>query len=166
MNARGENRIKKELPELKKLSIKYLWVYTIALFSVAFVLILVSAMQQKRVNETIDYYKQQVIAQQDVSAGTQRSVDNLTEENNYLKEEIAKEQFVNDKLSITINGNVEEIADLNREKDALSQLCMAQNEYISGRYKNAGSILEKIDSKYLSDDMKKMVAYLNSRVNR
>ncbi len=134
---------------MKKGSTKYLWVYTILLFSIAFILILVSAFMQQRAQKDIEYYKNELQSQKVFSQGVQNTLSNLTEENEYLKSEIEKEK---EKLQEAEDRILTAEEEGSRAVSALDFLIQSQNLYDVRNYESAKAVLNLIDYDNLTID--------------
>ena len=114
---------------------KFLWMYTIILFSVALILILVAGLTQQN-------YEEELATHQSAAVGMQRSVTELSETNMKLtrENETLKKQNQDLTVSNEINGR-------------LVQAVYYDN---MGYESKAKSLLEGIDKEKLSEEQKKV----------
>lgn len=136
---------------MKKLSTKYLWLYSIALFTIAFVLILVSSIQQEKANASLAYYEDQLIAQKVFSEGVQKSLSNITQENDYLKEQLGKEKEKRALLETELTQKEGQIGQYMLKSESQGKLIEANSLYLQKKYKETRALLETIDSSQLTD---------------
>ncbi len=119
------------------------------LFSIAFILILVSAFMQQRAQKDIEYYKNELQSQKVFSQGVQNTLSNLTEENEYLKSEIEKEK---EKLQEAEDRILTAEEEGSRAVSALDFLIQSQNLYDVRNYESAKAVLNLIDYDNLTID--------------
>ena len=128
---------------------KFFWVYSIALFSVAFVLILFSAFTGVR-------YKDEQTEAQMLYQGAQSSVINLTDENEALERETSANRKEIESLTKEIDKLEQDVADLTAQKDAIRQanedLLRAETLYQNRQYNEARELFETIDTSVLGEN--------------
>lgn len=112
---------------------KFLWMYTIILFSVALILILVAGLTQQN-------YEEELASHQNAAVGMQRSVTELSETNMNLAQENEALKKENEELSVSneLNGR------------------LVQAVYYSnmGYDSKAESILADVDKELLGEEQK------------
>ena len=143
-----------------RLSRKYLWVYIICLFTVAFLLILLSSLAQQKAYEASSF-KEQFQAQQVFSEGVQKTLSNLTEENDWLKSEEESDranikQLILEKMDLDKQNSVieQQLSNANGQIDTLDMLIQIQNLVNLKKTKDAKLLLAQIDPSKLSADAK------------
>lgn len=137
---------------MKKISTKYLWLYTITLFTIAFLLVLVTSIQQEKANESIAYYEDQLTAQKVFSEGVQKSLSNITQENEYLKEQLKKEKEGRVLLETQMTQKEGEIGQYLMKVQNQDKLIEAYSLYLQKKYKETRALLESIDPAHLSEE--------------
>jgi len=137
---------------LKKFSTKYLWLYTIALFTLAFILVLVSSIQQEKANTSLAYYEDQLTAQKVFSEGVQKSLSNITQENDYLKEQLKKEKESKQLLETELQQKESELGRYLMKAENQKKLLEAYSLYLQKKYKETKAMLETIVSDQLTDE--------------
>lgn len=120
-----------------KSNTKYIWAYTIILFSFALVLILFAGMTQKDYAEEIDAHKTAAV-------GMQKSVSELSEANMKLNQENAQ-------LKAKETENNELMHKMNENIDVFNTLSSALREYDSGRKQTARELIKDLDKKGLTE---------------
>ncbi len=116
---------------------KFLWMYTIILFSVALILILFAGMTQKDYAEEIDAHKTAAV-------GMQKSVSELSEANMKLRQE-------NEQLKAKETENSELMHTMNENIDVFNTLSSALREYDMGKKENASELLKDLDKEGLTE---------------
>ncbi len=128
---------------------KFFWGYSIILFTIAFVLIFMSAVSQQRLSKDVKTYKAQLNKQQWLYQGVQDNISDLTEENRNLKEKTRKQEE-------QIEEYEEKLNSLLTQMDRLT----TQNEDLIRSFDN----LIAAEKSYKNKDTKKSAMYL-SQVN-
>ncbi len=119
---------------------KFLWVYTIMLFTVALILILFAGMTQQT-------YEKELETHETAAVGMQKSVTELSQTNTALKEENAA--LVNQVEELTAANE-----ELTKEAETTSALLDALELYEDGEKEEAAKLLEGLDLEALSDRQK------------
>ena len=119
---------------------KFIWFYTIILFSIALILILVAGLTQQN-------YAEELATHENVAVGMQRSVTELSETNMKLNQEIGSLKKENQELK---KAN-EELAVSNELNGRLVQ---AVYYYNMGYTSKAKTILAEVDKELLNDEQK------------
>ena len=125
--------------EKMKSKTKFLWLYTILLFSIALLLILFAGMTQQN-------YEQELENHETVAVGMQKSVTELTQINENLKAENAA---LRSELETYTSDSYREEAEKN-QRSAL--LIKAVAMYNANNYKGARELLKDVDKKLLDED--------------
>lgn len=139
--------------------VKNFWVYTIILFSVAFVIILLSAATGIRFNEQRE-------ENENLYNGAQKSLINLTNENEKLRESLAEEKEKNSELS-------EEMAALEEEKNKITEqsekykksvenVVRARELLRRGKYFEAGEAMKEVECEGFSPELMEMYNFVKS----
>lgn len=145
---------------MKKIEIKYLWIYTIVLFSVALALIIFSSVNQQRSQQNADYFEAELTAQRVFAEGVQKTLSNITEENEYLKEQLKKEreeraaeieELKNGFEQETIKQKAETAAAIKKEQSA-NALILAHTRLEARKYKEAREVLMTVDPSLLKEE--------------
>lgn len=140
---------------------RYFLIYTLILFSVAFVLILFSSFTGIRYKDA--QYEKNILFQ-----GAQDSVVKLTEVNEELKKENARLTKQVEELTKNKSDNDESIKALNEQKEIvvknMDMLAQAQNLYRNKEYDKARDIINQIDETALSDNAKILYDSLKNRL--
>jgi hypothetical protein len=114
--------------------------------------VLVSSIQQEKANASIAYYEDQLTAQKVFSEGVQKSLSNITQENDYLKEQINKEKGNAVLLKAQIAQKEGEIGQYLLKMENQEKLIKAYGLYLQRKYKDTKALLETIDLNYLTDE--------------
>lgn len=140
---------------------KFFWVYSIALFSVAFILILFSAFTGVR-------YKDEQTEAQMLYQGAQSSVLNLTDENEALERENSENRREIETLTAKIDELEKNVADLTEENDAIQQanedLLKVEGLYQNERYNDARELFETIDPSVLGENAQAKYEYIRKKL--
>lgn len=144
---------------MKKKS-KFIWVYSIVLFSVAFVLILFSSFTGIR-------YKNEHTETKALYQGAQNSVLQLTDENERLQKENNEKQSTIDKLTAENNElrSIGEKSASEKQKyvDAAENLLKAQDLLNAGNKTAAKEVFDSIDSSILGENTLKLYEKLSKK---
>lgn len=119
---------------------KFLWMYTIILFSVALVLIIFAGMTQQN-------YEKELATHETAKVGLQKSAAELSQVNLLLKEENANLKKENEQLT-EAQANFEEIS---KSNDLNMALIEAFYQYESGNRRTAKNMLAEVDKETLTD---------------
>lgn len=144
---------------MKKKS-KFIWVYSIVLFSVAFVLILFSSFTGIR-------YKNEHTETKALYRGAQNSVLQLTDDNERLQKENSEKQKRIDELTAENNelrasGEVS-ASEKQKYADAAENLLKAQELLNSGNKSAAKELFDTIDSGVLGENTLKLYEKLKKK---
>ena len=119
---------------------KFLWMYTIILFSVALILILFAGMTQQN-------YEKELATHETAKVGLQKSAAELSQTNLLLKQENAELKEENEALKES-QAKFEEIS---KNNDLNIALIEALYQYESGNRRTAKNMLAEIDAETLTD---------------
>jgi cell shape-determining protein MreC len=151
---------------LNKSSTKFLWIYTIVLFAVAFVLILVSAIGQNKATQNVESLQRELEQNKSFFEGAQKSLTDITNENTYLKEENESLKKENDGLKSEMKRYDEEEAADSRQESIYLAVLKAQSLYNQKKYSDCRAVLNTIDPSALSGDIKAVYENLDKRVKK
>ncbi len=137
----------------------------IVLFAVAFVLILVSAIGQNKANENVASLKEQLEEKQSFYEGAQKSLSDITKENEFLKSENTQLKSEVEKLTKEIDGYSQEKDVQSLEEKNTSSLLKAQNLFNQRKKKEAAKELENVVLDMLNAEEKQIYEYLTGQLN-
>lgn len=119
---------------------KFLWVYTVILFSVALILILFAGM-------TTQNYERELESHETAKVGLQKSVTELSQVNTNLKQENDELKKENDELK----KQNEELAAAAAENEINKKLMEALVEFDKGNRRTAKNMLAELDAEKLTE---------------
>lgn len=122
---------------------KFLWLYTIVLFSVALILILFAGLSTSN-------YEKEIESHETAKVGLQKSITELSQTNMQLKEENSLLKTENEQLKSDAEQNQESFHKANENVDVFNNLASAMREYDLGNRKKARSMLESVDESTLT----------------
>lgn len=139
----------KEVRKVKSKT-KFIWLYTIILFSIALILILVAGLTQQN-------YEEELQSHTEAAVGMQRSVTELSNRNMALQQENEALKAENEALKATQTALEEDakVAGIN------STLVEAYHKYRNGYTSAAKELVKAIDSEALSDEQKTIYTQIN-----
>lgn len=111
-----------------------LWVYAVVLFTSAFIVLLITAYSQIRINRNITDYQNQIFAKENEKNQFMINYKTASEEIARLEQEV-------DSLNKTVTGNKDEIDKLKEEQTSLN----ARMEEITGAYELLAAAEEELD---------------------
>ena len=118
---------------------KFLWLYTILLFSVALLLIIFAGMTQQNYEEELENHET-------VAVGMQKSVRELTQINENLKSENVA---LKNELESYRSGPIKQAADNNERSELLIKAVVMYND---NNVKGANVLLKDMDQTLLNED--------------
>lgn len=145
-----------------------IWLYAVVLFTSAFIVLLLTAYSQIKLNRNLSELNNQVFTKENEKNKVQLSFANAQELNNKLTEENKLLQEEKDSLSSQL-AQLQSYSDnnesLNKSKlDAYLKLCQAQNEYIKGNVVESAEFIKEVDSNLLDSFGNEMYVKLNKEV--
>lgn len=143
------------------------WLYAVVLFTSAFIVLLLTAYSQIKLNSNLSNYKNQISIKETEKNKYQLSFVNAQDINKKLNEE-------NKKLQADIKNIEDELKKLNEEKlqmeDDLNNkitvnelLCEAQSEYLKGNIVNCAGLIKEIDINNLNTKAMEMYNLLSQK---
>ena len=146
---------------MKKKS-KFFWVYSIALFSVTFILILFSAFTGVRYKD--EQYKAEALYQ-----GAQTSAVSLTDENEALKKENSEKEAEIDKLSEENESLKKDVDRLRSERNYVIEqtenLLRAESLWDNRQYDEARDVFNDLDANVFSENALAKYEELKRKIN-
>jgi hypothetical protein len=127
-----------------------IWVYAVILFTSAFIVLLISAYSQIKLNRNLTDYKSQVYSKENENKKVQQNFSSAQEMNAKLNGEIKKLQDENNalresKVSLeTEKASAEEKA--KTEKEAVDSLANVINIYLDGNVVESAGMIESINA--------------------
>ncbi|MCX8128975.1 MAG: hypothetical protein N3I35_02620 [Clostridia bacterium] len=136
---------------------KKVWIYAIVLFTSAFVVLLLTAVSQIKLNKNISDYKTQIHMKEKEKSNFQLNLSSSENQNKKLQEEL---KATKENLKNELENNKEDIKKYNeletkhkRTVEAFEKLILAESEYDNKNFAEAALILLKqCDSDYLSNE--------------
>ena len=132
---------------------KFFWIYSITLFSIAFVLILFSAFTGIR-------NRDERSATANLYQGAKSSIEDLTKTNENITNENVKKQQEIDEMKVQNAEKDKSLTEaeekLEKTKTAYEYLAEAQNLIDAGHYSDAKDLINKIDPSYLDGSGKNL----------
>lgn len=133
-----------------------IWLYAVVLFTSAFIVLLVTAFSQIKLNRNLDDLNNQIFTKEHEKSEVQLSFANAQELNNRLSNDNKKlqEEIDSLKTAIDVMKSDRETADRTNAArlDAYEKLSQAQNEYIRGKPVDSAQIIRDIDPNLLNAD--------------
>lgn len=146
---------------MKKKS-KFFWIYSIALFSIAFILILFSAFTGVR-------YKDEQYKAEALYKGAQTSAVSLTDENEELQKDNSEKAEEIEKLSKENESLKKDVDRLSMEKNYVIEqtenLLKAESLWRNERYDEAREVFNNLDTNVFSENALAKYEELKRRVN-
>lgn len=131
-----------------------IWLYAVVLFTSAFIVLLLTAYSQIKLNKNLSDLNNEVYTKENEKNQVQLSFANAQEVNGKLIEE--NKDLKKEKEVITAELNQtkadRDLSDnLNKSKlDDYDKLCQAQNEYLKGKIVESAQLIENVDSNLLN----------------
>lgn len=147
-----------------KIKSKFIWLYSILLFSAALLLILISTLSQSRLTPSNALTQQD--EQQAFNQTIQRSVTDLIKENETLRAEVNSsnekiKQLENESSAISIDAKQKEQA--NRANEFLIE---AELLFNTGKYADSRDALQNVNAALLSDQGKVLYDWLKDKLSK
>lgn len=147
---------------------KKVWIYAVILFTSAFIVLLLTAVSQIKLNKNISDYKTQIYAKEKEKSDFQLNLSSSKNENKKLQEElkITKEVLDNEikakeneiKKQKELETKIKEVI------DSYENLIKAENEFLNEDYVTCALILSKqCDAEYLNDEATKKYLFLREK---
>jgi septal ring factor EnvC (AmiA/AmiB activator) len=141
---------------------KFLWIYSVMLFSASLLLILISALSQSRItpSEALGPTDEQQAFNQTI----QKSVTDLTKENEKLREELlsAKQKIA------SLEEKLDEITNQNTQSrfagEATDFLIEAEMLFNTGNYAKSRDVLQNANAEMLSEPGKELYNWLRKKL--
>ena len=144
-----------------------IWLYAVVLFTSAFIVLLLTAYSQIKLNKNLSDLNNQVYTKESEKNKVQLSFANAQEVNNKLTDENKLLQQEKERLT-------DELGKLQADKDSsdnLSQakldtydlLCQAQKDYLNGEIIDSAQLLEGIDTKLLNTYGNELYALIKNK---
>lgn len=142
----------------QKKSKKFLWVYTIVLFSVALILVAISSIRHQEASEHAkdveEKYNQQIV----MTSGVQADLENLKQEHEELEQLLDETQQSQQQLQ-------QQVDSLTKQNNSRSALIAAQDAYQDKRYDEARQSLQQVDATQLSEQEQQILTDLQSKLD-
>ncbi|OQB15266.1 MAG: hypothetical protein BWY15_00637 [Firmicutes bacterium ADurb.Bin193] len=141
---------------------KFIWLYSVLLFSAAVLLILISSLSQSRLSpsETLTQQSEQQAFNQTV----QKSITDLIKENEALKESLGK---ANDRIK-TLEGEAQsaeaESISAKQTSEATEFLLEAELLFNKGRYAESRNTLQNVNALILSEQGRQLYDWLSDKL--
>lgn len=140
---------------------KTVWIYAVVLFTSAFIVLLITAYSQIKVNKNIDEVKNKLGSTEQEKSNFQMSLSSALAENKKLNEKIETLEKEIDDLRVIEDNLKQEIKNLQNENslkfDNYEKLIKANICYYSGDIKGCSLILTKeINKEYLEKDAEQL----------
>lgn len=127
-----------------------IWVYAVILFTSAFIVLLLTAYSQIKLNKNLSDYKSQVYSKESENKKVQQNFSSAQEMNQKLNDEIKKLQEENNLLKANISGMEAEKANIDEKNKARiaaeDSLANALNAYLNGNVIECAGLIDSIDS--------------------
>lgn len=139
---------------------KFLWLYSIVLFTIAFVLIFMSGVSQSRLSKDVKTFKEQLSEQQGLFQGVQKSLSALIEENEQYKKTIKEKEEQLKQFQMQINELNKQLNEIEQQKntfiESIDNLLEAKNYYNDKKYIESALYLEHVNYEILNVSSKKL----------
>jgi len=140
---------------------KTVWIYAVVLFTSAFIVLLITAYSQIKVNKNIDEVRNKLGSTEQEKSNFQMSLSSALAENKKLNEKIETLEKEIDDLRITESNLKKELRDLQNgnslKLDNYEKLIRANICYYSGDIKSCSLILTKeVNKEYLEKDAEQL----------
>lgn len=155
-----------------KKNIKTMWFYSIVMFCVAILLILVSALSQTKITTDsslggkIATQQEQEMEQKAFNQTVQQSLSEIMEQNSKYEEQIARQQEEIKQLEQNTVALEKENDELKKELETRDMLIQGKNLYDGKQYKQAKDILINVNRQILNEDNAKMYDNLVNQLEK
>jgi len=143
---------------------KFLWIYAIVLFTMAFILIFFSAVNQYRMNKNIDSYKEHLNKQTGLFQGIEEGISTLVSENENLKKQLKELEEKNNDLENKNKITNEKLEQLNAQVSEIGRtvdnLLNAKESFDKKDYKQAALSLEQINPNLLGEKSRELYNHM------
>ena len=148
-----------------KSKFRFIWFYSVLMFAVALLLILVSTLSQTRLtpNQAVKNVEQEESV---FNQTIQQSVTDLVDQKQQLTDDlkVAKEKI--EELQTKIVSVTKDNDDSKKVTEAIDFLIQAQNLYNLGQYKESFAQLQNINEQVISDSAKDLYANLSKQLTK
>ncbi len=142
----------------QKKSKKFLWVYTIVLFSVALILVAISSIRHQEANEHAkdveEKYNQQIV----LTSGVQANLEKLQQEHEVLVQEL-------DEVKESERQLQQQVDSLTKQNNSRSALISAQHAYEQKSYDEARQYLQQVDTTQLNEQEQQIFTDLQGKLD-
>jgi septal ring factor EnvC (AmiA/AmiB activator) len=141
--------------------VKTFWLYTIILFSVAFVIILLSAVSSSQYNA----YKEE---SKKLYAGAQKSLIDLTNENEALRKSLSDKEKENKALSEKVAALKDEKRQITEEteryKENVKNIILARALVRDGDKAGAAEVFSEVNPEGFSEELMEIYTYVENEL--
>lgn len=145
-----------------------IWLYAVVLFTSAFIVLLLTAYSQIKLNKNLSELNNEVFTKENEKNQMQLSFANAQEVNGKLMEENKNLQQEKEMLAEELNRVQSEWEDsdkLGKSKlDAYDRLCQAQYEYLKGKIVESAGLIENVDPNLLNSYGNELYGLLKNKV--
>lgn len=141
---------------------KFIWFYSVLLFSASILLILISSLSQSRLLPSNSLSQQD--EQQAFNQTIQRSLTDLVSENESLRKQIAEANEKIDKLSGEATSLTAEAKEKNLASEAAEFLMESEMLFNTGKYAASRDTLQNVNALILSDNGKQLYDWLKGKL--
>lgn len=142
----------------QKKSKKFLWIYTIVLFSVALILVGISSIRHQEANEHAkdveEKYNQQIV----LTSGVQADLAKLQQEHETLVQQLEEAKQSQQQLE-------QQVQALSAQNASRSALICAQYAYEQKSYEQARQFLQQVDAAQLEQEEQQLLTDLQSKLD-
>lgn len=142
----------------QKKSKKFLWVYTIVLFSVALILVAISSIRHQEASrhaeDVEEKYNQQIV----LTSGVQADLEKLQQEHKELEQQLTETQQSQQELQQQVDA-------LTKQNASRSALIAAQDAYQDRNYDEARQYMQQVDATQLSEQEQQIFTDLQSKLD-
>lgn len=142
----------------QKKSKKFLWVYTIVLFSVALILVAISSIRHQEANEHAkdveEKYNQQIV----LTSGVQADLEKLQQEHEVLVQQLDEVKESEQQLQ-------QQVDSLTKQNNSRSALISAQHAYEQKSYDESRQYLQQVDATQLNEQEQQIFTDLQSKLD-
>ncbi len=146
---------------------KYLWVYAVVLFSSAFVVLIITALSQVRLNSNIEEYKSKLAEHENSINKFNLSLSSAAQEKDALRERINQLEKENDSLkSVVAGGGSPSLLEqrLERSRQSFDNLLKAESLYEAEDLVDCARALSKVSEEDLGSLSKEKYRQLKGKV--
>jgi TolA-binding protein len=145
-----------------------IWVYAVILFMSAFIVLLLTAYSQIKLNKNLSDYKNQVYSKESENKKVRQNFSSAQEMNAKLNEEIKELQEENDSLNESVTGLETEKNNLvekaSKKDAAVNSLARAVNAYLDGNIVECAGMMNAIDTANLDGTAAETYKVLSAKV--